>query len=161
MKKGLLFLVLALAAGFAAFCLTRSHQQSVHNGLLMDSMPELAWLRTELKLTDDQFAKASALHAVYRPVCATMCRNIAEAHEKLETLARSGRGMTPELDAAIRDHARVHAECQRKMLEHLYETANLFDDNKRPAIWKRWCRTPWTPPLPAARQAATRNSKRP
>jgi hypothetical protein len=130
MKKGLLLLVLALAAGIVAFCITRSHQQSVHKEVLLDSMPELAWLRTELKLTDDQFAKASALHAAYRPTCATMCRNIAEAHEKLETLARSGRGMAPELDAAIRDHARVHAECQRKMLEHLFETANLFDDKQ-------------------------------
>lgn len=130
MKKGLLFLVLALAAGIAAFCIARSHQQSVHSGVLLDSMPELAWLRTELKLSDDQFAKASELHVAYRPVCATMCRNIADAHAKLEALSRSGRGMTPELESAIRDHARVHSECQRKMLEHLYQTADLFDDKQ-------------------------------
>ena len=130
MKKGLLFLVLALVAGIAAFCIARSHRQAVHSGVLLDTMPELAWLRTELKLSDDQFAKASDLHVAYRPVCATMCRHIAEAHEKLETLARGGRGMTPELDAAIRDHARVHAECQRKMLEHLYQTAGMFDDKQ-------------------------------
>lgn len=130
MKRGIFFLVLALAAGVAAFCVTRSHHQSDHQELLLDNMPELAWLRSELRLSDDQFAKASELHAAYRPTCATMCRNIAEAHEKLETLARSGRGLTPELDAAIRDHARVHAECQRKMLEHLYQTANLLDDKQ-------------------------------
>jgi hypothetical protein len=131
MKRGLLFLVLALAAGLAAFCFTRMHQQAAAgNGVLLDSMPELAWLRTELKLTDAQFAKASELHVAYRPTCAKMCQNIADAHEKLETLARSARGMTPELEAAIRDHARVHAECQQKMLEHLYQTANLLDDKQ-------------------------------
>jgi hypothetical protein len=130
MKRGLLFLVLALAAGISAFCITRSHRQAAHSEVLLDSMPELAWLRSELKLSDDQFAKASELHVAYRPACATMCRNITAAHAKLETLARSERGLTPELEAAIRDHARVHSECQRKMLEHLYQTADLFDDKQ-------------------------------
>ncbi len=127
MKRGLLFLLVALAAGITAFCIARSHRQSAHSGVLLDSMPELAWLRTELKLTDDQAAKAGELHVAYRPVCAEMCRHISEAHEKLESISRGSRGMTPELDAAIKDHARVHAECQRKMLEHLYQTAALFD----------------------------------
>ncbi len=130
MKRGLLFLLLALAAGIAAFCIARSHRQSPASGVLLDTMPELAWLRTELKLTDDQFTKAGELHVAYRPVCAEMCRHISEAHEKLETISRSARGMTPELDAAIKEHARVHAECQRKMLEHLYQTAVLFDEKQ-------------------------------
>jgi hypothetical protein len=59
-----------------------------------------------------------------------MCRRIAEAHSRLESLSRTARGMTPELEAAIRDHARVHAECQQRMLEHLYQTAKLFDDQQ-------------------------------
>lgn len=132
MKKGLLILLVALVAGAIAFWVTRSHRQSaaVHSEVLLDSMPELAWLRTELKLSDDQFAKAGELHAAYRPTCARMCRNIAEAHAKLEPLARGGRGMSPELEAAIRHHARVHAECQKAMLEHLYETAALLDDKQ-------------------------------
>jgi hypothetical protein len=130
MKKGLLILVLALAAGVLAFWVTRSHQQADRQAVLLDSMPELAWLRVELKLTDDQFATASALHVAYRPTCEVMCRNIAQAHARLETLARGGRGMSPELTAAIHDHARVHAECQQKMLEHLYQTAGLLDDKQ-------------------------------
>jgi hypothetical protein len=130
MKKGLLILVLALAAGVLAFWITRTHQQVERQAVLLDSLPELAWLRVELKLSDEQFAKASALHVAYRPTCEVMCRNIAEAHARLETLARSGRAMSPELAAAIRDHARVHAECQQKMLEHLYQTADLLDDRQ-------------------------------
>lgn len=130
MKKGLLILVLALAAGTAAFMVARSHRQSAHSNVLLDTMPELAWLRTELKLSEAQFRQASDLHTAYRPICAEMCRNISEAHARLETLATSGRGMTPELTAAIRNHARVHAECQEKMLEHLYQTAALLDDKQ-------------------------------
>jgi len=130
MKKGIVILVLALAAGILAYYVTRSHQETAHKEVLLDSIPELAWLRGELKLTDDQFAKASELHAAYRPKCAEMCRNIAEAHAKLEALAMTGRKLTPELLEAIREHARVHAECQQKMLEHLYQTAELLDDKQ-------------------------------
>lgn len=130
MKKGLLMLVLAIAAGAAAFYLTRSHQQSEHKAVLLDSMPELVWLRDELKLSDDQFAKASELHVAYRPKCEEMCRSISEAHAKLESVARKSRGISPELTEAIRNHARVHAECQQKMLEHLYQTAGVLDDKQ-------------------------------
>ncbi len=130
MKKGLIILVIALLAGIAAFMVTRSHRQSAHNGVLLDTLPELAWLRAELKLSNEQFAKASELHKAYRPTCTEMCHNITEAHARLETLAQTGRGITPELTAAIQHHARVHAECQEKMLEHLYQTAALLDDKQ-------------------------------
>ncbi len=130
MKKGLVFLLVALAVGVAAFFITRSHQQSVHKEVLLDSLPELAWLRVDLKLTDDQFAKASELHIAYRPTCVEMCRNIAAAQTRLDSLARSARGMTPELETAIQESARVHAQCRTKMLEHLYQTASLLDDKQ-------------------------------
>ena len=126
--------MLALVTGIAAYCITRVHCHSERKEVLLDSMPELAWLRKELKLSDDQFAKASELHIAYRPTCVVMCRIIADAHARLETLARSGHHISPELIEAIRDHARVHAECQQKMLAHLYQTADLLDD-KQAAIY--------------------------
>jgi hypothetical protein len=136
MKKGLLILLVALVAGIAAFYVTRNHHTAKHAEVLLDSMPELAWLRGELKLTDEQFAKASELHVAYRPVCAEMCANIATAHARLESVAQTSRGMTPELEQAIREHARVHAECQQKMLRHLYQTAGLLDDKQAASYLK-------------------------
>jgi chromosome segregation ATPase len=90
-------------------------------------MPELAWLRKELKLTDEQFAKVSELHAAYRPKCEEMCQQISLAHEKLEEAARAAREMSPELQAALREHAETHARCQQAMLKHIYETAEVLD----------------------------------
>lgn len=130
MKRGLLILLLALAAGLGAFWVTRSHQPAARQEVLLDAMPELAWLRRELKLSDEQFAKASALHTAYRPQCAAMCRSIADAQSTMESLARTARGMTPELAAAVTEHARVQAECQQKMLAHLYQTAGLLDERQ-------------------------------
>jgi hypothetical protein len=119
--------VVAIIAGTVAFMVARSHRQSASDEVLLDTLPELAWLRSELKLSDEQFAKASELHAAYRPVCVEMCRRISEAHDRLDTLARGGHGITPELADAINHHAMVHAECRRRMLEHIYQTAGLLD----------------------------------
>ena len=130
MKKGLLIVLLALTVGVAAFFITRSYTQTGRSGVLLDSMPELAWLRRDLDLDDAEFAAASELHAAYRPVCVEMCAHISEAHAKLERLAKSSHGMNPELAEAIREHARVHAECQQRMIEHLYRTAALFDEKQ-------------------------------
>jgi len=130
MKKGILILVLALMAGIAAFWFTRSHQQAAGGDALLDGIPELAWLRGELDLTDEQFDKAIELHIAYRPLCVEMCRRIADTHAKVEALARESREMSPELEQATLEHARVHAECQRKMLTHLYETAALMNERQ-------------------------------
>jgi hypothetical protein len=130
MKKGLLILAIATIAGVMAFCLMRSHKAAAVGGPLLDSMPELAWVRTELKLTDEQFAKVSQLHLAYRPKCMEMCHRISEARGKLEELSGKDRKLTPELDAALVDYARIHAECQRAMLSHLYETAAVLDGNQ-------------------------------
>lgn len=130
MKKGLLIFMVAVAAGIAAFGLTRMTRQAEHSAVLLDSMPELAWLRGELNLTDEQFARASELHAAYRPQCVDMCRRISEARAKLESLARDSREMSPQLAEAIQNHARVRAECRQKMLEHLYQTAGLMNERQ-------------------------------
>ncbi len=130
MRKGIIVLILALLAGVTAFCLMRSHKMAVIRGPLLDAMPELAWVRTELKLTDEQFAKVSELHAAYRPKCKELCRSISDAHEKMEGLARKDRNLTPELEEALREHARIHVESQQAMLKHLYETAAVLDHNQ-------------------------------
>ena len=127
MKRGLILMALAITAGVVAFCFTRSHQMAERRELRLDAMPELAWVRTDLKLTDEQFAKVSDLHAAYRPKCTDMCRLISEARGRIEAAARGSREMTPELEAAIREHAETQIQCQKAMLKHIYETAAVLD----------------------------------
>ncbi len=127
MRKATLILITAVLAGTLAFCLMRSHQIAKHEGALIDSMPELAWLKSELKLSNEQFAKVSKLHSDYRPKCMEMCGKIATAHGKLVTLAGSGHEISPELESAIRDYAATRAECQQAMLTHIYQTAEAMD----------------------------------
>jgi hypothetical protein len=130
MRRPLLILLLFLVAGVTAFCLMRFKLHSGHREVWLDNLPELAWVRSELELTDEEFAKVAELHASYRPKCVEMCRRIAEAHEKLDRLAERDAAVSDELRLAIREHAIIHAECQETMLEHLYQTAALLDSRK-------------------------------
>ncbi len=127
MIKVSMTVALALVAGVLAFFLMRSHKISAREGVLLDSMPELTWMKNDLKLTDTQLAKVSELHLAYRPVCVDLCARISAAHEKVESMAHANRRMTPELETALREHATTHAECQQAMLEHIYRTAALLD----------------------------------
>lgn len=130
MKKGLTILAIAALAGVMAFFLMRSHKLAAARGPILDSMPELAWVRTSLKLTDEQFAKVSELHSAYRPQCAEMCGRIAEAHETMEKLIHESPEMTPDLAKAIHQHAVIHAECQEAMLRHIFQTAGVMDQDQ-------------------------------
>lgn len=130
MKKGLLILIVAIVTGLAAFAFMRSQKRMESDrpaASLLETMPELAWLRKDLKLTDQQFGKISELHAAYRPKCEEMCDQIYRAHLRMDEAAQGATSVTPALEAAIADHVRIHAECQRAMLDHLYRTAAELD----------------------------------
>lgn len=129
-KVGAVILLIALMAGFCVFIAVRSHKSPSAHGALIDDLPELEWCRTELNLSTEQFEKVRELHVAYRPECEEMCDRIRDTHIRLEEASQGAEGVTPELKAAIADHARIHAECQEAMLEHLYETAAVLDENQ-------------------------------
>lgn len=127
---GMVILVMALLCGASAFWVTRSQKMHAAHGAVIDQFPELTWMRREFDLSDEQFAKVSELHEAYRPRCEEMCDRIRDSHEELDRLARQGRALSPELGEAIEDHARIHAECQREMVQHLYDTAAILDEEQ-------------------------------
>ncbi len=130
MKKGLLILVTAMVTGILAFFLCRGQSSPIHKSVLLDSMPELAWMRTDLKLTDEQFSKVEQLHREYRPVCAEMCRRIGESEAAVAKLANTQGNMSNELIEAIENHGHVIVSCKRSMLEHIYKTASMMDEQQ-------------------------------
>lgn len=127
MKAAFYATVLALSAGSLAFFFMRSHKPANTQEILLDVMPELTWIKSDLGANDAQFTKITELHLAYRPKCEELCQRISAAHAKVEKLSRVSREMTPELEAAIREHAKTHSECQQAMIEHIYRTAALLD----------------------------------
>ena len=134
MNRGLRVLIIAVLAGAGAYYATRwQHTATEHqpsSGIALDFLPGLDWLRTDLQLNSEQLAKVRELHLAYRPKCAEMCRRIAAAHEKLETLAAANRQITPEYRVALQEHSSIHLECQEAMLQHLYETAATLSETQ-------------------------------
>lgn len=137
MKRSLVVLAIAVIAGVAAFWLIRNQIADKPQSVLLDSMPELAWVKSELKLSDEQFAKVSALHADYRPKCMEMCGKIAAAHEKVEEMIRENPEVTPELVRVIHEHAAIHADCQQAMLVHIFQTADVLDRDQKALYMKK------------------------
>lgn len=128
MRKALLIGLLALTAGVLSFQVTRGCRPVHSKDVLLDEMPELAWLRRDLKLTDTQFDRVAGLHERYRPECVEMCGRIESARGRVDELLRRSTSVTPELESAMRELERVRADCRLAMLRHVYETAAVLDD---------------------------------
>jgi hypothetical protein len=127
--KAICILILILGAGVTTFYLTRSKRME-SAAAPYNTLPELAWIRTDLGLTEPQYARVADLHVNYSPECMKMCQQIAEAREKVEVLAKKSRVITPEYDAALEELAAVQLKCRRAMLNHIYRTASLLDETQ-------------------------------
>ena len=116
-----LLAVAALAYGLSHWLLMRQapHPSGPHG-------EPLAWMQQEFRLDDATFAKVQALHNSYQPTCGGLCLAIAKANGRVRTLMQQSRGLTPELEAAIREAHLRQAECRTAMLRHIYETAALL-----------------------------------
>ncbi len=137
MRRLFVIIIVALLCGTASFFFTRSKQASASNDILLDQLPELAWLQTELKLTDAEYEKVKALHQSYRPKCEELCHRVHTSHQAAVELATKSRKIDPALAAAIAEHARVTADCQKAMLEHIYETASSLTPDKAKVYLER------------------------
>jgi hypothetical protein len=131
MKRGLLILLLALAASAGAFFITRNQCQCGmiadgvgHDGETM--LPELEWLQHELKLDEAQFAKVKELHLAYRPTCEALCMKVMTSRKILAQLAARGDFSSPNFEAALQEQAALNVECQRALLKHLQQTAAVM-----------------------------------
>jgi hypothetical protein len=123
MKRSWLILLGGLAVGLIGY--TWIYLRATSLPLLMEqsSCPELAWFKSEYRLTDAQFAAITRLHEAYRPHCAEMCRRIDEQNAKVQQLLAAANVVTPEIKQALAEAARLRAECQSAMLQHYYETS--------------------------------------
>ncbi len=137
MKKGVVILLLGLALAAAAYgCIYFVCTSSARN-LKRSSQPELAWLQEEFKLSDSEFKRVSQLHEAYLPQCAEMCGKIEAQNQRVRTLLAATNQMTPEIESAIAESARLRGQCQRNMLEHFYEVSRTMppEQGRRYLAW--------------------------
>ena len=96
----------AVAAYFACY-----HFATRETRQMLGDANNMAWLRTEFALTDEQARAIAKLQADYEPRCMEMCDRIAKSGERLGMLLQKSTAMTPELEAAMREASQTEADC--------------------------------------------------
>jgi Heavy-metal resistance len=137
MNRGVFILVLGVVAGAVAYgCIYFACTASARN-LQRSDKPELAWLKGEFNLSDAEFKRISELHEAYLPQCRDMCRQIDAQNVHLEKLLADATNVTPEIDAALAEAARMRAECQRMMLRHFFQVSHTMppEQGRRYLAW--------------------------
>ena len=116
-------LLVAIAAGFGAFWLCTFFGTSDLRSVTADRDADLMWLRREFALTDVQFQRIQALHTAYASKCDLMCQRIMNANTALDAAISRNKQVTPEIQQAMGEVARVQQDCRESMLAHIYEVS--------------------------------------
>ena len=126
MRRGFLILGLGLIAAliaYSGFYLAGTAGLREWRG---SRQPELAWLKQEFKLSDAEFARLSQLHEAYLPQCRERCRLIRQMNEQLSRLLATSSGVTPAVENALTERAKMRSECQAAMLKHFFEVSRTM-----------------------------------
>ena len=116
-----------IASGFAAFWLCTFFGTADLRSVSSDRDAELIWLRRQFHLTEAQFLRIQALHTAYVGKCDLMCQRIIDANAMLDAAISRNRQVTPEVQQAMAEAARVQQECRQSMLAHIYEISEQMD----------------------------------
>ena len=135
MKRPWMILFLGLATGLAAYFLFvwgESRRFAVDNG-----PSGLAWMKSEFGLSNGDFARVCEMHFEYAPHCREMCARIDARNAELQHFLAGTNRVTPEIEQALQEVARVRAECQKMMLEHFYRVSQAMPpgQGKRYLAW--------------------------
>jgi hypothetical protein len=137
MKRGLFILLLGAIVAAAAYGGMYLACTSSARNMERTVQPELAWLKDEFHLSDAEFKRVSELHAAYLPQCQEMCRKIDEQNAQLAKLLQGTAGVTPEIEQALKEAARLRVECQTMMLRHFVRVSQTMpsDEGSRYLSW--------------------------
>ncbi len=99
--------------------------------------PELLWLKQEFKLSDVEFVHVVQLHQAYLPQCRERCDRIKAMNGELEKLLANSSGVTPAVENALAERAKMRSECQTAMLKHFFEVSRTMppEQGRRYLTW--------------------------
>jgi len=139
----------AIAAGLGAFWLCAFFGTSDLRSVSSDRDADLVWLRREFDLTDVQFQRIRTLHTAYAAKCDLMCQRIMNANAALDAAISRNKQVTPEVQQAMGEVARVQQDCRQSMLAHVYEVSAQMDPNSAVRYLQMMQQKIFQPGLPA------------
>ena len=137
MRKGILILSLGMTGAIIAYCCFYRMGTATPRELLRSQQPELAWLKHEFNLSDQEFARILELHAAYLPQCKARCMRIEELNDKLTKAISATPQLTPEIEKLLAERGQTRTDCQTEMLKHFFEVSRTMppEQGKRYLIW--------------------------
>lgn len=137
-KTGTLLLI-GLAVALAGFACAHLAGTASARALMRQPEPELAWLKKEFSLSDDEFKRVQDLHRAYLPKCAERCKAIAAQNALIESITSSANALTPNLQLAIKERADIRALCETEMIAHFIAVSRTMnsEQGKRYLAWVR------------------------
>jgi hypothetical protein len=137
MRRPWLMLCLGLAAAAAAYALAYYSRFALSRTNPTGHPAELAWLQREFNLTRGEFERIAQLHQAYLPDCVAMCQRVDAINRRLRGLLAATNQVTPEIQQALADAARVRTDCQARMLGHFYAVSRSMppEQGKRYLEW--------------------------
>jgi hypothetical protein len=137
MKRSWLVLFGGLAVALLAYGSAYFISSAPCRSFEQSKTPELAWLQQEFHLSDAERARILMLHESYLADCAERCRRIDAKNAELKQLLANTNTVTPQIETAIGDAARLRTECQKAMLRHFYEVSQTMppEQGRRYLSW--------------------------
>ena len=126
MKRTFFILLLGLPLGMTGFGLLYSNRTASYRDLEQTCGPELAWVKKEFKLNDQEFERIRRLHQAYKPVCTEYCRRVREKNQEIATLVAASTDITPAIQKALGEAADLRKECLAHMLQHFYAVSQAM-----------------------------------
>lgn len=113
---------LALVAGL--LCYHLSSAPELHAA--MEKGDALAWLKTDFRLDERQFAEIRRLHEAYAPSCEEHCRLIQEATEARNALQARQEADPAVVAAAERTLQELRLKCETAIAAHVRQVAAVM-----------------------------------
>lgn len=126
MKRPLLIVVLALAAGVVLLAASYQLAARLCVKQMAANADDLDWLRQEFRLSEAELARVRALHDGYLPQCAEMCKAIATKKRELEEALTGTTNITAAAETKLAELGALRARCQTQMLRHFAEVSQTM-----------------------------------
>lgn len=137
MRRGFIILGLGVVAAVVSYYCFYLVGTTGPRAWMQSRQPELVWLKQEFKLSEAEFERLSKLHEAYLPQCRERCRLIRQMNDRLGQLLATTSDLTPAIENALTERAKMRSECQTAMLKHFFEVSRAMppEQGRRYLAW--------------------------
>lgn len=126
MRRPLLILLALFLVGISVFVASYGIASRWSVGRVARTADDLAWLRMEFGLGEEEMARVRVLHEGYLPRCREFCARIAARKDELRAVLASGTEAHESIGRRLAEIGSIRAQCQTAMLLHFEEVSRAM-----------------------------------